>query len=178
MCGALVNSLRSQLPPDCDSGACGVVVIVNAFDVDQAFPVAHCKKSAAYVGDIQTELLVKCCSYGKVRSVFTPAPDDSGYSSPLIGCVLVSFVDSSAAIVCGEALHRRLFDDRLVCTCVFLPGPPPPSPSDQRVVSGPESTAVATDQPVSSGGTSAAAAEASTLNVIEEDVDDFLNSLL
>ena len=154
-----------------------MVMIVNAFDVDQAFPAAHCKESAAYVGDIQTELLVKCCSYGKVRSVFTPAPDDSGYSSPLIGSVLVSFVDPSDAIVCGETLHRRLFDDRLVCTCVFLPGPPPPSASDQGVVSGPESIAVATHQPVTSGETSAAAA-ASTLDIIEEDVDDFLNSLL
>ena len=163
-------------------------MIVNAFDVDHAFPAAHCKAFAAYVGDIQTELLVKCCSYGKVRSVFTPAPDDSGYSSPLLGAVLVSFVDSSAAIVCGEALHRRLFDDRLVATCVFLPSPSVSAAtvcherdakhSDQGVASRPESTVVATDQPVSSGEPSAAAAAAFTLNVIEEDVDDFLNSLL
>ena len=124
-----------------------VLLLRHAFDPGRA------DLADGYLADIQTDIMIECCKFGKIKSVFLPAVDELS-SSWLNGCAFVTFFNDVDAKECAIYLHNRSFERRRLKACLCL----------SKV----EEEAAFVD-----------VAESKCEQVsIEEDVENFLNSLL
>lgn len=154
-----------MLPLDSDHSMFPVLLLANAYD-----PRVFLDKNTdmnKYFQEIQTELLVKCCDFGRVKSFLISSPTGISEGEPVfLGCAVVTFYLKSDCINCADALHQQRFDNRILLCGIFLPNDPraenvhpPPIPAIcQKLMS---SNSI---EPSS--------------EVIENDLDKFLNSLL
>lgn len=71
----------------------------------------------AYLADIQTDLMIECCKFGKIKSIFLPTIDSSSW---LNGCAFVTFLKDAEARECAAYLHNRNFERRKLKVCLCL----------------------------------------------------------
>ena len=138
---------------------CPFVVLQNVYNMITMQALSSDPNALdAYLTDLESDLLVECCKYGNVLRVLTPEE-----GTPLGDCIVVIFSKNEEARSCAQAVHEKAFDGRqLLARCVF---------SASNVV----------EANLNFSGTGISLAndiENTDMIDNEEDVDDFLNSLL
>lgn len=78
---------------------------------------SECTTDPNFFGDLEADMLVECCKFGRVMSLILPEGDifDS------LGCIAVTFETVESARECASSLHGRWFDSRQIETLVFSP---------------------------------------------------------
>jgi hypothetical protein len=128
--------------------------------VRYAYDPSRAAVGDGYLADIQTDIMIECCKFGKIKSVFLPVIESS--SSWLNGCAFVTFLKDMDAKECAVYLHNRSFERRRLKVCLCLSK---------------EEIEIATLVGVAE---SKLEEEEVTIkmNAIEDDVENFLNTLL
>jgi len=107
------KSLRNALPADCLANEYPVTLLSKVYN-----PYAsECTTDPNFFGDLEADMLVECCKFGRVISLILPEGDifDS------LGCIAVTFETVGSARECASSLHGRWFDSRQIETLVFSP---------------------------------------------------------
>lgn len=178
-----VGSLTiDDLPKECQADQYPVVVIGNAYDPIASRLAIMAGTDATFFGDLEAELLLECCKFGKIVRLFSPEEEQWE------GFVLVTFESIVSAKQCESCLHGRWFDGRRIIVQVTVPPknewnnnkatphsiPPPPLPPKMKNPGSVESKIDANVNVTPQENVS------DENNATDEaaDVDDFLNSLL
>lgn len=102
-----VFSLRGRLPIEVGFGEFPVLILRHAYDLNRTTSTNY---KDDYLSEVQTDLMLECCKFGKIKSVFLPITDSS--SSWFHGCAFITFHKESDAIDCANYLHNRSFEGR------------------------------------------------------------------
>jgi hypothetical protein len=133
--------------------------------VRYAYDPSRAAVGDGYLADIQTDIMIECCKFGKIKSVFLPVIESS--SSWLNGCAFVTFLKDMDAKECAVYLHDRSFERRRLKVCLCLS-----KEESQKEIE------IATLLDVAGSKLEVEEEVTIKMNAIEDDVEDFLNTLL
>ena len=86
-----------------------IMVIKNAYDIEKYH-------TPNYISEIEGDVLIMCCPYGKIKSIFT-THDCNIFQ----GSMLVIFLEQSSAMNCAIELHNKLLHDRELKILLYMP---------------------------------------------------------
>ena len=86
-----------------------IMLIKNAYDIEKY----HLPN---YISDIEGDVLIMCCPYGKIKSIFT-----THGSNIFQGSMLVIFLETSSAMNCAHELHNKLLHNRELKILLYVP---------------------------------------------------------
>jgi hypothetical protein len=104
------RNLKNFLPPECEAANCPVCLLIGVYD-----PLDLSSKAETFFEDLEADLLLECCKFGKILRICTPQAKE------LEGCIALTFHVIEAAENCAASLRGRWFGGKQLQTHVYPP---------------------------------------------------------